>query len=317
MRVGFFSGSDISIPFLEAIIDDVVLVVTLKPKIRERGSIPTANPIKIFAETKKKAVLEVESFTPEIIESIKSYSLDAFVVFSFGKILPKEVLELVKCPLNIHPSNLPFYRGASPIERQLMDGVTESAVTIFKMSEKLDKGEIIAKKKFEVSINDDYFSFLDKVYKVGIPLLKDALACCLQESCHSIEQEIGGNYAKKIRKEEEIIDWNTSAINAHNKIRALTRLGAYTCFRGKKLKVFKSELINNWPEPQQKPGSIVLVSSDSFAVACADGAVKILEVQLENKKRMNSKDFINGYKPKIGEVLNEDCSPYKDCASQG
>ena len=317
MKIGFFSGSDISIPFLEAIIDDVALVVTLKPKVRERGNTLTANPVKIFAENKNKAVLEIETFTPEVIEKIQSYNLEAFVVFSFGKILPKEVLELVKCPLNIHPSNLPFYRGASPIERQLMDGVTKSAVTIFKMSEKIDKGEIIAKKEFDVTTNDDYFSFLEKVYRVGIPLLRDSLSCCLEESCSSMEQKSGGNYAKKIRKEEEIIGWNNPAASVHNKVRALTRIGAYTCFRGKKLKVFKSELTNNVIETPQKPGSIVLVTSDSFVVACSEGAVKVLEVQLENKKRMSSKDFINGYKPKIGEVLNEDCSPYKDCASQG
>jgi len=155
-------------------------------------------------KTKIKTVLEIETFTPEVIEKIQSYNLEAFVVFSFGKILPKEVLELVKCPLNIHPSNLPFYRGASPIERQLMDGVTKSAVTIFKMSEKIDKGEIIAKKEFNVTTNDDYFSFLEKVYRVGIPLLRDSLSCCLEESCSSMEQKSGGNYAKKFAKKKKL-----------------------------------------------------------------------------------------------------------------
>jgi methionyl-tRNA formyltransferase len=120
MNIVFFSGSDISIPFAKALIPEIKLIITLPPKIRGRGSKLTPNPLKIFADENGIDVLEIEDFNEEAVTNIKLHNPEAYVVFSFGKIIPKEVLELVKCPLNVHPSDLPYYRGASPIERQLM-----------------------------------------------------------------------------------------------------------------------------------------------------------------------------------------------------
>jgi methionyl-tRNA formyltransferase len=302
MNIVFFSGSDISIPFAKALIPDIKLIVTLPPKIRGRGSKVTPNPLKIFADENSIDVLEIEDFNEETVTNIKLHNPEVYVVFSFGKIIPKEVLELVKCPLNVHPSDLPYYRGASPIERQLMDGVSQSAVTIMKMNEKLDQGEIILKKHFEVSLYDDYYSFLEKVYEVGIPLVKEALQCCLSDTCLPIPQESKGTYAKKITSEEEKIDWSKDAISIHNKVRALTRIGAYTTFRGKKLKIFKTVPIIDL-QIEHKPGTIVEVRKDFFIVATGNGCIKVIEVQLEGKRVMNASDFINGYKPQVLEVL--------------
>ncbi|MEF3244733.1 MAG: methionyl-tRNA formyltransferase [Caldisericaceae bacterium] len=308
MRYAFFSGSEISIPFLEAILNEVVLIVTLPPRVKGRGSKKTDNPLKTFANSKQIDVIEVEKFSNEINQKILSYNLDAIVVFAFGKIIPDEIINNVHCPLNIHPSDLPLYRGASPIERQLLDGVEESAVTIIKISNQLDAGSIIFKEKFKVTLFDDYFSFLRKVYDIGITLLKDALKCCSESRCIPIPQSGQATKANKIKKEEEIIDFNLVALSVHNKVRAFTRIGAYAKFRNKILKIFKTEPILNF-EHFETPGKIVKIEKDFFVVSCGVGAVKVLEVQLEGKKRVPSKDFINGYKLKEGEILNENCSP--------
>ncbi|BAL80980.1 methionyl-tRNA formyltransferase [Caldisericum exile] len=302
MRIAFFSGSEISIPFAENLLGEIVLFVTLSPKIRGRGNKVSPNPVKLFADEYNKAVLEIENFSQQIVNEILSYKPDALVVFSFGKIIPKSILELTKCPLNIHPSDLPMYRGASPIERQLMDGVSKSAVTIIKMNEEIDKGEILLKKHFDVSVYDDYFSFLKKVYDVGIPLLREALECCLKGMCSPVPQVGEGSYAKKIRKEEEKINWKEDAFRIHNRVRALTRIGAYTIFREKKLKIFKTDFLNEFFN-NSTPGTIVYVHNEYFLVSSLKGCVKILRVQPEGKKIMDVKDFINGYKPKIGEVM--------------
>ncbi|MGC9171463.1 methionyl-tRNA formyltransferase [Caldisericum sp.] len=302
MRIVFFSGSEISIPFARALIEDIVLFVTLPPKIRGRGNKISPNPIKVFAEEHGKATVELDNFSDGTLNKIASYNPDALLVFSFGKILPKSILDLTKCPLNIHPSDLPQYRGASPIERQLMDGVSRSAVTIIRMNEEIDKGEIILKKHFDVSVYDDYYSFLKKVYDIGIPLVNEALVCCLSSTCVKIPQEGEGSYAKKIRKEEEKIDWSNDAFSIHNKVRALTRIGAYTIFRGKKLKIFKTDFIIDF-YTSFLPGTIVDVKNDYFLVSSGKGCLKIISVQPEGKKIMDSKDFINGYKPKVSEVL--------------
>jgi len=265
------------------------------------------NPIKVFADEKGIDSIEVEKFDEESVQKILSYNLDEIVVFSFGKIIPKSILNGIKCPINIHPSPLPLYRGASPIERQLLDGVSKSSVTIMKMNEKLDEGEIIFQEFFDVDILDDYYSFLEKVYRVGIPLLKKTLECCKEDNCPKKPQEGTSTYAKKIKNEEEFLDFNLDALSVHNKVRALTRMGAYAFFRGKKIKIFKTEPLLDI-HFNVKSGTIVKIEKEFFIVSCKEGAVKVLELQLEGKKRMTAKDFINGYRIKENEVLNENCS---------
>uniref|UniRef100_A0A7C4U1K6 Methionyl-tRNA formyltransferase n=1 Tax=Caldisericum exile TaxID=693075 RepID=A0A7C4U1K6_9BACT len=306
MRIGFFSGAEISLPFLEALKEHIKVVVTPPPKIRGRGNVPAYNPVKKAILQYGFEVVEVNTFDEETISKIKSFALDSFVVFAFGKRIPSALLEIVKCPLNIHPSPLPDYCGASPIERQLMDGVSKSAVTIIKMNEKIDKGDIILQEFFDVSIDDDYFSFLDKVYSIGIPLVKEALWYCLEDSSFRPVPQIGtGRVAKKIQKEEYVIDWNNPAILIHNKVRALVRVGAYTTFRKKMLKILKTKVIFDY-NIGEKPGMIVDVKKDYFIVKAQVGAVMVFMVQVESKNRMTALDFINGYRPKAGEVLGED-----------
>jgi methionyl-tRNA formyltransferase len=303
MRIVFFGSSDFSVPFLEFLKDQVVLVVTSPDKKRNRGKKLLPNPVKIKADQ-----LGIDSLTSDLSEKfteekIRSTKPDMFVVISFGKIIPRNILSIVECAVNVHPSKLPFYRGAAPIERQLMDGVIESAVCIIKISERLDRGDIIVSKPFEILFSDTKEDVERKVIKIGKQLLSEAFDFISEKGCYGEKQTGMGSYAKKITLSDEIINWEDNAISIYNKIRALyPSPAARTSFKGKIFKIYKSEPV----EPivtNVSPGTIIHVGKTFFDVSCGRGTLRVLEVQLEGKKRMPVKDFLNGIHVKTGERL--------------
>ncbi len=302
MKIVFFGSSDFSVPFLEALKKSVVLVVTVPDKRKNRGKKLLPNPVK-----EKSNELGIEVFVTDILnydaeKKIREVSPDIFVVVSYGKIIPRNILLIPKCAINLHPSRLPLYRGAAPIERQIMDGVEESAVAVIKVSEKLDRGDIILQEPFSISFADSRKSVEEKIIKIGIDLLRKAIDKINIEGCIG-EKQIGkGSYAKKIAKKDEEIDWNKSYMEIYNKIRALSPYpGARTYFRGRILKILTSIPVEKrFDEPM---GAVVKVSKDRFTVACAEGALDILKVQMEGKRVIPAKDFINGARIKEGEKL--------------
>ncbi len=302
MRIVFFGSSDFSVPFLKALKDEVVLVVTTPDRFKNRGRKLLPNPVKEIALSIGKPFLTKDFFDKEAVEEIKKRNPDLFVVVSYGKIIPPEVLSLSPCALNVHPSKLPMYRGAAPIERQIMDGISESAVSIITVSEKLDSGDIIAQKPFIISFTDTKKDVEKKVVQIGIPLLFEALEKVKRQGCLGEKQTGKGNYAKKITKEDETINWRKTNVEVHNIVRALSPdPGARTYYKGKILKIF-STLPENiyFDEP---PGTIVRVEKDRFSVACGEGIVNVFQVQMEGKKRISARDFINGLRIKKGELL--------------
>ena len=302
MKIVFFGSSDFSVPFLEALKRSIVLAVTVPDKRKNRGKKLLPNPVK-----EKSNELGIEVFVTDILDydaekKIREVSPDIFVVVSYGKIIPRNILLIPKCAINLHPSRLPLYRGAAPIERQIMDGVEESAVAVIKVSEKLDRGDIILQEPFSISFADNRKSVEEKIIKMGTDLLRKAIDKVNIEGCIG-EKQIGkGSYAKKITKKDEEIDWNKSCMEIYNKIRALSPYpGARTYFRGRILKILTSIPVEKrFDEPI---GSVVKVSKDRFTVACAEGVLDILKVQMEGKRVIPAKDFINGARIKEGEKL--------------
>jgi len=305
LKIIFFGSSGFSVPFLEEVKNSVTLVITSRDKRKNRGRKLLPNPVKEAAIRFGIDYFAGDSFDEEIIEEIRNISPDFFVVVSYGKIIPSELLSIPRYAINVHPSKLPLYRGAAPIERQILDGVTHSAVSIIEVDKRLDRGNIFLEKPFDIAFTDTKEDLEKKIINIGRKLLKKAIEA-LNERDYKGEAQVGkSSYAKKIMKEDEIINWDTSAAQIYNKIRALYPLpSAQTIFRGKILKIFKGKIIND-VEKNVKTGEIVYLSKNSFFVSCGKGILEILEVQLEGKKRISAKDFINGAHIKLGETFGE------------
>jgi len=302
MRVVFFGSNSFSIPFLDAVKDNVVLVVTTTDKVSGRGNKVIQNPVKEFSKSKAIEVISVRKFDEEVAASIKNSIPDSFVVVSFGKIIPPYILNIVDCSVNVHPSRLPLYRGAAPIERQIMDGVTESAVSIIKVSSELDAGDVIVSTPLKIYFYDTRETVEKRIFEIGIPLLKKTLSLIEKGNYEGIPQEGSSTYAKKITKKDELIDWSKDSLLIYNAIRALSpRPLAYACFRSHILKIASAEPVDE--DYEYHAGEICEVEKDFFVVKCGKGALKIIEVIPEGKKRMFVRDFINGYRIIKGEKL--------------
>lgn len=303
MRIVFFGSSEFSIPFLNAFSDRISLVVTTEDKVRGRGNKLKSNCVKDSAISKDIRCIALRRFDKESLNQILEVKPDVFLVVSFGKIIPESLLSIPKCAINLHPSPLPLYRGAAPIERQIMDGVTHSKVCIMKITPELDAGDILIEEKFNISIEETKGDIEKRVAVIGIPLIEKALNLVEKGNCKGKPQEGISSYARKITREDERIKWDRSSVEVHNKVRALSPSpGAFTFFRGKVLKIFYTVLDKK--NYENEPGTIVEVGKDYFAVQCADAMIKVLDIQIEGRKRISAADFINGNRPQKGETLS-------------
>ncbi len=301
MKIVFFGSSSFSVPFLEGLKRNIALAITTPDMPQKRGKRILPNPIKAKAIEIGLPFIAIQKFNEEIKEKIASISPDAFIVVSFGKIIPQSILSLVEYPLNLHPSHLPLYRGAAPIERQIMDGITKSAVSIILMNEKLDRGDILLQVPFDISFTDTKEDVEKKIIDIGIPLLRKALQIIEEKNFNITPQQGKGNYARKITKSDELIHWNEKNIRIYNKIRALCPAPtAFTFFRGKRLKIFKADVSNL---NKGHFGEIIDLTKEGFVVKCGSKSIIVKEVQLEGKKRIKAKDFVNGTHLKCGERL--------------
>ena len=237
-------------------------------------------------------------------EELKALKPDVIVVIAFGQILPDRVLELPKygC-INIHASLLPKYRGAAPIQWAILNGEKETGVTTMMMDSGLDTGDMILRKVIPIEEKETGGSLFDKLAYAGgdliIETLKQAEAGTLKRIPQNNDES---NYVSIIKKEYGRMDFTKSALELERLIRGLNPWpSAFTSLHGKTLKVWDADVVETVSE--EKPGTILSVDKDSFTVMTGEGALKILELQLEGKKRMMTEAFLRGYKLETGEML--------------
>lgn len=301
----FFGSSDFSVPSLRELYKNFVIkaVVTTPDKPAGRGLKLKKNPVKIAAEELGLKISEPENLKDdEFIESLHQLSPDFIVLVSYGKILPKEILEIPKIEaINLHPSLLPKYRGAAPIQRVLMNGEEITGITIISMNEEIDAGEILLQKAIKIEPCDNYDTLSKRLAEEGSRLLLEAIKKIKNKEIIPIPQDSSkATYAPKIRKEERLIDWNKECLKIHNLVRGLsTKFPAYTFFRKKRLEILETALDK---KGKGIPGEIIQLNKDLY-VGCKDGSLKILKLKPEGKKIMTGKAFLHGYKPKEKERL--------------
>lgn len=279
---------------------DIAVCVTQpdKPNSR-RGNEVVFSPVKKEARARGITVFQPEKISDGACEAhLKQFDADAVVVCAFGQILRKNILEMTRfgC-LNIHASLLPKLRGAAPVNRCIMNGDTESGVTIMYMNEGLDTGDIMIREKTAVPSDMTAGALFDKLSAVGAGLIVEALERIKNAHAPRMPQdEAASTYAHKITKEECFVDFDDTAENVCNKIRGLDPLpSAYALLNGRKIKLFGASVadIGNF-----KGAGGIMFNNDEMIVACRDGGVKIRCVKPEGKNAMDSASFANGIKNK-------------------
>lgn len=297
MNVVYMGTPEFAVPPLQAIINanhTVTGVFTQPDKPKGRGYVLTPPPVKECALANNIPVFQPKSMKDgEALEILKKLNPDVIVVVAFGKILPKEILDLPKygC-INVHASLLPKYRGAGPIQWCVLDGEEETGVTTMLMAEGLDTGDMLLKSSTKIGENETAGELHDRLSTMGANLIVETLSKLPNNEIIPEKQDDNlSNYAPMLTKELCKIDWSKSAQQIHNQVRGLNPWPvAVALVNGKRVKIYSTQL----SDKNDTAGKVICLNP--LTVACGEGSVIITELQPEGKKRMNSQDYVRGYR---------------------
>ncbi|MBO9665569.1 MAG: methionyl-tRNA formyltransferase [Bdellovibrio sp.] len=309
VRVCFLGTPEFAVTSLKALLADehyeIVGVVSQPDRPAGRKLQLTPSPVKSLALEHGLKVITPESLKkePAAVEEIRSWGAEVGVVVAFGQILTEDFMSSFQygC-VNVHGSVLPRWRGAAPIQRAIEAGDTDSGVTLQKMVKKLDAGDIIGIRHVKITDDMNALELHDVLADLGADLLRVELMDYVRGNLAPIPQdESQVTIAKKIDKQESLVDWNTSAKAINGKIRGFVYgPGTYTILDGKKLKLHKATIVAG---SSKEPGTVVDVGADYVTVATSEGALKLLEVQPESRNRMKVTDFLKGHPLKAGDKI--------------
>lgn len=305
-KIVFMGTPEIAVPSLKALVEngfDIPLVITQPDKPKGRGQAVQYPPVKEYALTAGLEVYQPEKIknNTEVMEKLKSISPDFFAVVAYGKILPQDVLDIPKiAPVNVHFSLLPKYRGPAPVNWAIMNGEEETGVDTMLMDAGMDTGDILLTAKTPI-LKKNAGELADELAVTGAALLIKTLNEF--ESITPVKQDDNkATKAPMMNKDMGLIDWAQDASQIERMIRAFTPWPAsYSMLDSKKVKIFKSDVVES--NHNAAAGTVINIEKESFTVACGSNALKILELQLEGKKRMDTKSFLAGYKLEKGSLL--------------
>ena len=306
MRIIFMGTPDFSVPCLNSLIDaghEILAVFTQPDKPRGRKQELTPPQVKVCALEHGLTVFQPKTLRDgEAMKIIEKLSPDCIVVVAYGKILPKDILDYPRygC-INIHASLLPKYRGSAPIQWSVINGETETGVTIMQMDEGIDTGDMLYQKAIPIGIDDTAESMFDKLSVLGGEMIVETLRKLENGELSAAKQDDQlSSHAPMLDKTISEIDWSKSALEVHNLVRGLYSWPiAQTSLHGKKLKIYRTSLARG------KGEAGAVISTAPLTVACGTDAVVIEKLQLEGKKRMDAKTFLIGHPLKNNEKLGE------------
>jgi methionyl-tRNA formyltransferase len=253
-------------------------------------------------------VLVLESFRAGgVLDRIREAAPDFCVVVSFGKIFPKDALAIAgKGNINLHASLLPAYRGASPINRAIVNGEPWSGLTTMEMAEALDAGPIYLQRMVPIGAQENAGAYAASLAAHGAPLLTETLRKICSDGLRPVPQPAEGvSTAPLLRKEDGLIPWERDAVSVHNHIRGMNPWpGSFTYCRGAYLKILDAEPYDLVPRAAP-PGLILRASGDSIVVGCGRGAVRLNVLQAEGKRPLDAARFLQGYSLAQGEALGK------------
>ncbi|MGI2327239.1 methionyl-tRNA formyltransferase [Planococcus sp. YIM B11945] len=307
-RIVFMGTPAFSAPILRMLVEegyDVVSVVTQPDRPVGRKKVLTPTPVKEEALRLGLPVYQPEKLkNPEELQHVLDLQPDLVVTAAFGQILPTAILETPKLgAINVHASLLPAYRGGAPIHQAIIDGQTETGVTIMYMVDRLDAGDIISQVKVDITKHDHTGSMFEKLSVAGMELLKETLPSIIEGTNERIPQnEEHVTYARNISREQERIDWTKPASAIFNQVRGLHPWPvAYTTYNDANMKIWWAEERNS--QKNGKPGEVLELADDAILVQTGDGALAIKELQPAGKKRMAAEDYLKGPKIQAGDLF--------------
>ena len=308
-NIMFMGTPEISATCLSRLIEDghgVSAVITREDKPRGRGNVMTPTPVKTLALEHGIPVYTPSTLRDESFAALlEQYKPEIIVVVAYGKILPLNVIEFPKygC-VNLHVSLLPKYRGAAPMQRAIMEGESETGVTVMYMAEGLDTGDIISVEKFPILPEDDFEAIHDRSAEVGGRLLSETIEKIYNGTADRIPQDDSlACYAKKVEKEDCKVDFTLSAKKLDCIIRGVTPIpGAFAYHGGKMLKINKATPVKG----NGRAGEVIDLSDKGdgyITIACGEGALKITTLIPEGKGKMSAGAFVRGRKISLGDIL--------------
>jgi len=312
LRIVFFGTAELACASLSALLEssafNVGAVVTQPDRPKGRNLHMQPSPVKILAAGKPLPLLQPERARHEnFVHTLGEFQPDLIVVVAYGQILPKTLLELPRFGgLNVHASLLPKYRGAAPIQWAILNDERETGVTIMKMDEGLDTGDLLASQSTPITPADNAQTLHDRLAMIGAGLLVKTVPEYVAGKIVPRKQpQTGASYARKITKEDGRLDWTQPARSLWNRVRALVPWpGTYTFLSAEPkptlLKIWQAEITD---QSSASPGEVLESSRSGIVVACGQQALRIVELQREGGRRMSAQDFLAGHPLSAGEQL--------------
>ena len=303
-RIVFMGTASFSLAVLKMLIEEdynIVGVVTQPDRYVGRKKVLTMPDVKVEALKYDIPVIQPARIK-EDYQAVADLKPDLIITAAYGQIVPQAVLDIPRLGcINVHASLLPLYRGGAPVHQAIIDGQEKTGVTIMYMVKKMDAGDMIAQKETPILEEDTVGILYDRLSDLGAELLKETLPDILKGTNQRIPQDENlVTYAPTLSREDERLDWNMSARQVYNKVRGTNPWpGSYTTYQGKTVKIWAGQVhqCENAMKhhAHQDNGTIVKIFKDAIGVKVNDGVYLITELQLEGKKRMSVKDYLNGH----------------------
>ncbi len=311
-KIIFFGTPEFAAGILNALVEnkfDIAAVVTQPDRKVGRRREIVFSPVKKIALKNKIPIFQPETLRDTgAARKIKETGADLFIVAAYGKILPKEILEIPRYgAVNVHASLLPWYRGASPAQSAILAGEKETGITLIKMNERMDEGDILAKKKIKIKKNETAAILLERLGKLGADMVVEFIPDWVAGKIKPIVQNYReATYCRPIKREDGKINWNDDAEEIYRRWRAYHPWPGIFCEiklknQPKRLKLTKIEIISG-AEAGEKAGKIIKYNKE-IAAQVKGGLIILKKVQLEGKKEISASDFAKGYPEIIGSML--------------
>jgi len=303
MKVVFFGTPPFAAQVLEFLIQkgvEIAAVISKPDKAQGRSSQLVPTPVKLIAQKYNLPLYQPEKVSAdEFADVLPKYHADLFVVVAYGEIIKQHMLDIPRLAcINVHASLLPKYRGAAPIQRAIIDGETETGITIMHMVRKMDAGDIIKQTKVPISANETYGELEAKLCEAACPLLLEVIHDFDRDiEQRTIQDESLVTYAPKIEAETSLIDWSKSAQEIHNLIRGLIPFPEALCYVELKGEKKRLKILSAQPTETESPlgvAQICISKKEGIIIGCGEGALHLNRLKLEGKKEMSSREFVLG-----------------------
>lgn len=308
-KIIFFGTSEFAAIILEKLVSryKINVVVTQPDRPAGRKQVLTETPVKETAKKHHLKILQPQNLSEsQFLNQLDQLHPEVGILAAYAEMIPQKIIDKFSLGiLNLHPSLLPKYRGASPIQSAILNGDEVTGVSIIKLTEKLDAGPILIQEEFKISSDDNNETLQQKLAELAAEILIEVLPEYLEGQIKLVKQdESKASYTKKITRQDGQINWQKSAQEIERQFRAYFGWpGVFTYFNKKRLKISDLELYNGEIDDNLTPGEVFLSPNNDLLVKCGQGAIALKKIQLEGKKERKAGDFVNGYGNFIGSIL--------------